>query len=80
MNTFVNHNQSPSERRAKYALAREYGVTASKAMRYRDLTWPTLCQQLQLAGHTIKPATWRQYGSYMSAVLIKRLRKIYARR
>lgn len=39
---YVNSYQTPSDRRAKYALAKEAGLPVDTSRRIRDYTWPHL--------------------------------------
>ena len=43
---YINAMQSPEERRAKYALARELGLSPVEAYRFRDTHTPKIYRRL----------------------------------
>lgn len=46
IDNLVNHNQTASERKAKYQFARHHGISHSHARRMRDWRWSKIMRRL----------------------------------
>jgi hypothetical protein len=56
MPNFVNAYQSPDDRRTKYLMLKNFGVSAEWARRARDFTWPKVLRFVEIQWPIINSA------------------------